>query len=787
MAIITETSDAVSDTSTVYTIAGGDQFRGTLDTTASTDWVRTNVADNKSYYWTLTGDGSANSLTRPYLYLYDNNGTQLKSATGGGLAYTPTTQTDLYMQVGTSSTYRDTDGNYRLNLVEEVADNINTTETLLAGQAVAGRSEYRSDRDWYEVTLNSDKSYYWTMTGDGSSDAVTRFNMVLFDANGTEVDTGGSGMAFTPTTAGTYYVQTGDGSSRSGQDGNYQLAMTAELPANDQTRATITAGETVEGRSEYNSDSDWYKVTLSSDESYFWTMTGDGSSDAVSSFNLTLFDANGTEVEDGNSGMAFTPATDGTYYVQTGNSYSTSGQAGVYTLGMTAELTANADTKGSIAAGQTRTGTSEYQIDRDWFKTTLDTGYSYYWNLAGDGSQDALERFRLVLFNANGTEQKTSTNLLTFTPSDAGTYFIQTGTNSIYGGDHTGNYELDMVRETSNGFGTLARIGTNETVNDTLDYRVDKDMYRTTLEAGRTYEITMRGDGGLESLDRAGVGIYSANGGELKVQRGTDSDVTVEFSATTTGTYFIQAGELGSYVGERNHGKGTYELEISKGTLSGTAGDDRLVSTDDGEILRGLDGNDTLIGNGGDDVLYGGETDQDRRDVIFGGDGDDTIDGGHGNDQLRGDAGDDVISGGFGGDTVIGGDGNDTVTGGALGDMLFGSDGNDFINGGFGYDQINGGAGADEFFHLGIFDHGSDWIQDYNAAQGDELVFGRATATANQFQINYASKANAGDADVAEAFVIYKPTGQIMWALIDGAGQDEINLRIGGDVFDLTA
>ena len=38
-----------------------------------------------------------------------------------------------------------------------------------------------------------------------------------------------------------------------------------------------------------------------------------------------------------------------------------------------------------------------------------------------------------------------------------------------------------------------------------------------------------------------------------------------------------------------------------------------------------------------------------------------------------------------------------------------------------------------------------------------------------------------------EAFVIYKPTGQILWALVDGGGQDSINLQIGGDTFDLLA
>jgi Ca2+-binding RTX toxin-like protein len=111
----------------------------------------------------------------------------------------------------------------------------------------------------------------------------------------------------------------------------------------------------------------------------------------------------------------------------------------------------------------------------------------------------------------------------------------------------------------------------------------------------------------------------------------------------------------------------------------------------------------------------------------------------------------------------------------------------DYLNGGFGYDRLNGGAGADTFFHLGVFDHGSDWVQDYAAAEDDVLATGIAGATASQFQVNFATTAGAGAAGVAEAFVIYRPTGQILWALVDGAGQGQINLQIGGQVFDLLA
>ncbi|MGD1885359.1 MAG: calcium-binding protein [Paracoccaceae bacterium] len=230
----------------------------------------------------------------------------------------------------------------------------------------------------------------------------------------------------------------------------------------------------------------------------------------------------------------------------------------------------------------------------------------------------------------------------------------------------------------------------------------------------------------------------------------------------------------------------TYTFEVVNQTLNGTAGNDRLDGGRGNDTINGADGSDTILGGDGDDVLIGGASTVDLRDAIFGGVGNDRIDGGYGNDELRGEAGNDTMEGGFGVDTLIGGDGDDVLTGSAFSDLVFGNDGDDFINGGFGSDRVNGGDGGDRFFHIGTLGHGSDWIQDYDSSEGDILRFGGAGAAAN-FQVNIANTAGAGDASVAEAFVIYRPTGQILWALVDGAGQDEINLGIGGDVIDLLA
>ncbi|WP_282157541.1 calcium-binding protein [Shimia thalassica] len=319
-----------------------------------------------------------------------------------------------------------------------------------------------------------------------------------------------------------------------------------------------------------------------------------------------------------------------------------------------------------------------------------------------------------------------------------------------------------------------------------------------TLNGGGGDDSLFGGEGqdtAVFNLDRAQASISIVDGGvEVASSLGTVYvDETVEQLAFNDVT--VEYSEVSSTVGTNLTGSDlddTLEGGAGSDTLDGRGGNDLLNGNDGADSLSGGDGSDTLIGGGGDDSLLGGDSSDDLRDVIYGGAGDDTLDGGYGNDELRGDAGNDTIAGGFGADTVIGGTGDDTLTGSAFGDQIFGGDGNDFVNGGWGFDLVNGGTGADRFYHIGIEDHGSDWIQDYDSAQGDVLQFGITSATADEFRVNTGHTATAagersGDDDVAESFVIYRPTGQIIWALVDGDGQSSINLQIGGDVFDLLA
>jgi Ca2+-binding RTX toxin-like protein len=300
-------------------------------------------------------------------------------------------------------------------------------------------------------------------------------------------------------------------------------------------------------------------------------------------------------------------------------------------------------------------------------------------------------------------------------------------------------------------------------------------------------------DGGFTYTPQAGfIGTDSftyvaADGSEESQTPATVTLVVEQFVAVPTEGPDTISGTARADVVSLLGGDDVFNGLGGNDSVNGGPGNDVLRGDAGDDLLNGADGADTLDGGDGNDRLIGGLSLNDLRDVIFGGAGNDNLDGGAGNDSLFGGDGNDTIEGGAGADTVIGNAGDDVLAGSAFSDLIFGNDGIDFINGGFGSDRINGGAGADRFYHVGVAGHGSDWIQDFSHADGDRLVWGGGAATAAQFQVNIANTIGAGDAGTAEAFVIYRPTGQILWALVDGAGEDGITLQIGGRQVDLFA
>ena len=179
--------------------------------------------------------------------------------------------------------------------------------------------------------------------------------------------------------------------------------------------------------------------------------------------------------------------------------------------------------------------------------------------------------------------------------------------------------------------------------------------------------------------------------------------------------------------------------------MGGTAGNDRMHSSEGDDTLWGDEGNDRLEGGAGNDAILGGAGDDILTDIF----GDDNIKGGEGNDVINGGAGVDLILGGDGSDFVVagrdsketfGGAGNDFIIAGDGADTVFGNEGDDWIEGGNQADLLQGDNG-DPFQSSPTI--GNDVIiggggnDDYDAESGDDIMLADSGIERNEGMLGF--------------------------------------------------
>lgn len=133
--------------------------------------------------------------------------------------------------------------------------------------------------------------------------------------------------------------------------------------------------------------------------------------------------------------------------------------------------------------------------------------------------------------------------------------------------------------------------------------------------------------------------------------------------------------------------------------------------------------------------------------------------------------------------------GNDTHSGGYGRDKIYGGLGNDMLVGGGGTDLLHGGPGADKFFRNAQSGNGTDIVLDFDNTEYDSLVFSTG-ARRNDFRIvilhaDDASGGRMGSGNIREVRVVYTPTGETAWTLVEGAGVGAYHLSIPRSTFDL--
>lgn len=378
-----------------------------------------------------------------------------------------------------------------------------------------------------------------------------------------------------------------------------------DYTSNTSTLGSVSVGGSHSGTIESYNDQDWYEVFLTVGDTYLIDLEGSQTTDGTLSdpYLRGLYDSAGTLVsgttnDDGgtgyNSQLEYTATATGTHYISAGAfGYAT----GSYTLSVTSlnstsndDFSADTSTHGSVAVEGSSQGTIEESYDQDWYAVTLTAGHSYQIDLQG-GSTSAgtlSDTYLRGIYDSqgnliSGTENDDSgtgyNSQVELTAYSTGTYYVAAGAF----GSNTGTYTVsvtdlggdsDDFSADTNSQGTVAVDGSH---TGTIEESGDQDWFAVSLTSGNTYQIDLEGSPTNQGTlsDTYLRGIYDSTGslvfGTSNDDAGTGANSQLEYTASSTGTYYIAAGAFGS-------GTGTYRLSVTGVGSSDDYSDDTSTS-----------------------------------------------------------------------------------------------------------------------------------------------------------------------------------------------------------------
>ena len=269
-------------------------------------------------------------------------------------------------------------------------------------------------------------------------------------------------------------------------------------------------------------------------------------------------------------------------------------------------------------------------------------------------------------------------------------------------------------------------LSTPEPVDENGDTG-DVDFWiRGDVAVGETLEVVYTSDPDVVGNVRYGTWT-----------RTTSDGVTTEIQSAGSGTYQVQADDVGALINVEVTYTNTDSGEGVTFTVTHapvTTGDDIIHGSPRADVISALAGEDTIRGGDGADKIIGGS--YSTNTLLYGDAGDDVLTGGsHGTNALYGGADNDVLTGGSRSyNTLYGGEGEDTLYGGtSSGNTLYGGADDDTLYGGTSSgNTLYGGAGED-ILHGGtrstnILYGGAEDDELYGGTRGSNTLYGEAGA-----------------------------------------------------------
>ena len=209
------------------------------------------------------------------------------------------------------------------------------------------------------------------------------------------------------------------------------------------------------------------------------------------------------------------------------------------------DFSADVNTTGVLATdGTIATGTIEIAGDADWFAIDLVAGETYSIILTSDTiiPPDLFLNLRDSVGDviASGVDLNGMNNILTFTASEAGTFFVDVGVSDF--AFNTGDYELIALQDDfSADVNTTGVLETDGTVTTgTIEIAGDADWFAIDLVAGGVYSIVLSSDT-IFPFDIF-LNLRDSSGGLVTSGSFDGINNTLDFTASETGTFFVDVG-----------------------------------------------------------------------------------------------------------------------------------------------------------------------------------------------------------------------------------------------------
>lgn len=172
---------------------------GKSEANYDSDWFAVTLTAGQSYSTTALANGRSDYSNIAIFLGPDGFPTD---ASAFAQTFTATRSGTYYVQVlGFTDKAAAATGSYTLSVNsyrDDYSDNNATTGTLAIGGQVTARTEVMGDEDWFKVTLQAGKSYFFQTTGG--------FLPPTLQVLGADGSFTGSTGAFTAATSGTYYI-----------------------------------------------------------------------------------------------------------------------------------------------------------------------------------------------------------------------------------------------------------------------------------------------------------------------------------------------------------------------------------------------------------------------------------------------------------------------------------------------------------------------------------------------------------------------------------------------------